>query len=52
MATYTAGEIEMQIKMKMPHDYPMKSVEVELGKQLKLPEKKLRKWVLSIKKML
>lgn len=42
----------MQLKIRIPPDYPLKSVEVEVTKQIKLSEKELRKWILSIKKIL
>jgi E3 ubiquitin-protein ligase listerin len=51
-ANYTQGEIQVQIKLKIPFDYPLKSVEVDCTKQLKLPQAKLTRWILSIKKMI
>ena len=38
-ASYQKDEVEMQLKMKIPQDYPLKTVEVEVSKQLKLQEK-------------
>jgi len=31
-ATYRKGEIEMQLKIRIPPDYPLKSVDVEVSK--------------------
>lgn len=52
LVTYHRKEIEMQLRIRIPPDYPLKSVDVEVSKQLKIHEKNLRKWILSIKKIL
>lgn len=52
LATYKKGEIEMQLKIRIPVNYPLQLVEVEVSKQLKISEKQLRKWILSIRKIL
>ena len=51
-ASYTSGEIEVQLRIKIPSEYPMKSVEVECSKQLRIQERQLKKWILSIRKLL
>ena len=30
-AMYTKGEVSMELKIQIPHDYPLKSVVVEVG---------------------
>jgi len=52
IATYTQGEVELSLKMKIPPDYPLKSVESDISKQVKLSERQTRKWILSIRKLL
>lgn len=42
----------MTLKIKIPADYPLKLVEVDVSKQLKLSEKQLRKWILAIRKII
>lgn len=42
----------MELRIRIPNEYPLKSVEVEVSKQLKLSERQLRKWILSIRKIL
>lgn len=39
ITTFKRGEVELQLKIKIPADYPLKTVEVEVSKQIKLPEK-------------
>ena len=37
VATYAkSAEFSCQLKLKIPHDYPLKSVVVDIGEQLKL----------------
>lgn len=50
LADYREGEVEVQLKLKIPNEYPLKSVDVKCTKQLKIPDNKLRRWMLSIKK--
>jgi E3 ubiquitin-protein ligase listerin len=52
VAEYTKGEVSMQLKIQIPHDYPLKSVSVEVGQQLKITERQKNKWVLAIKNLL
>ncbi|TNV72666.1 hypothetical protein FGO68_gene17533 [Halteria grandinella] len=52
LANFKKGEIEMTLKIKLPTDYPLKLVEVEVSKQLKISEKQLRKWILAIRKII
>jgi len=42
----------MQLKLKIPQDYPLQSVQVDIGRQLKLKDHELRKWSLSIRNLL
>ena len=51
-ASFTKGEIEMTLKIKIPADYPLKLVEVDVSRQLKISEKQLRKWILAIRKII
>lgn len=39
LANFKKGEIEMTLKIKIPADYPLKLVEVDVSKQLKISEK-------------
>ena len=50
LANYKQGEVEVQLRLKIPSEYPLKSVEVKCTKQLKIPENQLRRWMLSIRK--
>lgn len=52
MASYTKGEVSMGLKIQIPSDYPLKSVSVEVGQQLKLTERQKNKWILAIKNLL
>ncbi|CAI2381223.1 unnamed protein product [Moneuplotes crassus] len=52
LADYVNEEVEVQLKLKIPNEYPLKSIEVKCTKQLKIPEMKLRRWMLSISKMI
>ena len=52
LANFTKGEIEMTLKIKIPADYPLKLVEVDVSRQLKISEKQLRKWILAIRKII
>ena len=38
--------------LKIPKEYPLKSVDVKFTKQLKIPEQQLKRWGLSIRKMI
>lgn len=51
-ASYTKGEVSMKLKIVIPQDYPLKSVQVEVGQQLKITERQKNKWVLAIKNLL
>jgi hypothetical protein len=42
----------MQLKIQIPNDYPLKSVQVEVGQQMKISERQKNKWVLAIKNLL
>ena len=50
LANYVQGEVEVQLRLKIPSEYPLKSVDVKCTKQLKIPENQLRRWMLSIRK--
>ena len=52
VAEYTKGEVSMQLKIQIPTDYPLRSVAVELGQQLRITERQKSKWVLAIKNLL
>lgn len=52
MAEYTKGEVSMQLKITIPNDYPLKSVSVEVGQQIKISDRQKNKWVLAIKNLL
>lgn len=53
IATYAKStELSCQLKIKIPHDYPLKSVQVDIGEQLKLKQAQIRKWTLSIRNLL
>ena len=52
LASFSKGEIEMTLKIKIPADYPLKLVEVDVSRQLKISEKQLRKWILAIRKII
>ena len=52
MAEYTKGEVSMGLKIQIPNDYPLKSVSVEVGQQLKLTDRQKNKWILAIKNLL
>jgi len=52
VAEYTKGEVSMQLKIQIPTDYPLRSVTVELGQQLRITERQKSKWVLAIKNLL
>ena len=52
LADYIDGEVEVQLKLKIPNEYPLKNIEVKCTKQLKISEMKLRRWMLSISKMI
>ena len=54
IATYNkSAEIQCQIKIKIPIDYPLKSVQVDIGgDQLSLKKAQVRKWTLSIRNLL
>lgn len=39
VAEYTKGEVSMQLKIQIPTDYPLRSVSVELGQQLRITER-------------
>ncbi|CDW71489.1 ring zn-finger-domain-containing protein [Stylonychia lemnae] len=51
-ATYSKNEIQMNLRIKIPNEYPLKLVEVDVSKQIKISEKQMRKWILSIRKIL
>lgn len=42
----------MQIKLKIPAEYPLKSVVVDISDQLKLKAGQVRKWSLSIRNLI
>ena len=50
LADYIEGEVEVQLKLKIPNEYPLKGIEIECTKHLKISEMKLRRWILSISK--
>jgi E3 ubiquitin-protein ligase listerin len=53
VATYTqSSELQCQLKIKIPLDYPLKSVQVDIGEQLKIKQQKIRNWTLSIRNLL
>ena len=52
LANFSKGEIQLTLKIKIPSEYPMKLVEVEVNKQLKISEKQMRKWILAIRKII
>ena len=53
MATYEKNEeISVKIGLKIPTEYPLKSVVVELQDQLKLKSGQVRKWSLSIRNLI
>ena len=52
VAQYTKGEVAMQLKIQIPTDYPLKSVQVEVGEQIKITERQKNKWVLAIRNLL
>ena len=53
VATYNkSSEISVQIKLKIPAEYPLKSVAVDLSEQLKLKATQVRKWSLSIRNLI
>jgi hypothetical protein len=53
IATYAKGaEISVQIKLKIPSEYPLRSVQVDLGETLKLKQGQIRKWTLSIRNLI
>lgn len=52
MATYKKGDLTCSMKLRIPHEYPLKSVQVDIGEQLKLNVAKVRKWTLSIRNLL
>jgi hypothetical protein len=41
----------MQLKIKIPANYPLQMVEVEVSKSIKISERQMRKWILSIRKI-
>ena len=53
VATYVkTAEISVQIKLKIPSEYPLRTVQVDLGETLKLKQGQIRKWTLSIKNLI
>jgi hypothetical protein len=52
IATYKPNEFVCTLKLKIPNEYPLKSVVVDIGEQLKLKSAKIRKWTLSIRGLL
>ena len=52
-ATYDKhNEVSVKIKLKIPVEYPLKSVEVDLTEQLSLKQGQTRKWSLSIRNLI
>ena len=52
-ATYNkSSEVTVQIKLKIPPEYPLKSVSVEMSEGLKLKQAQIRKWSLSIRNLI
>lgn len=53
VATYNkTAEISCKLLLKIPADYPLKSVQVDIGEQLKLKQTQIRRWTLSIRNLL
>ena len=53
VATYDKNsEFNVSIKLKIPAEYPLKSVVVDLTEQLKLKAGQVRKWALSIRNLI
>ena len=42
----------MELKIVIPNDYPLKSVSVEVGEQIKINERQKNKWALAIRNLL
>jgi len=53
IASYAKNEeINAKITLRIPADYPLKSVVVDIGDQLKLKSQQVRKWTLSIRNLI
>jgi hypothetical protein len=53
VATYTkSSEISAKISLKIPSDYPLKSITIDIGDQLRLKAQQARKWTLSIRNLI
>jgi len=51
-ASYTKGEVYMQLKIQLPMDYPLKGVTVDVGQQMKISARQKNKWALAIRNLL
>ena len=51
-AHYSQGEVEASLLLKIPKDYPLRSIEVKLENEVRVKEPTARKWLLQISKIL
>lgn len=48
MATYTKDETGMDLVIRLPASYPLRSVDVDCTRSLGISEVKKRKWLMSM----
>jgi hypothetical protein len=52
IATYQQDECQLSVMIRMPTTFPLRTVEVDLGKTMGIPESRWRRWALQIMLML
>jgi hypothetical protein len=52
IATYQQDECQLSVMIRMPSTFPLRNVEVDLGKTMGIPESRWRRWALQIMLML
>ena len=51
-AKYEKDEVMMELSITIPPEYPLKSVQVQVGQQIKISARQKNKWALAIRKLL
>jgi len=51
-ATFNKDEFNMQVNLKFPSDYPLSSPDPQITKKVKISEEKMRRWSLSMLRLL
>lgn len=51
-ATYTVDEYELEIRLKLPSDWPLHGIEMKDSKRVGVTEDRWRAWILGVQQIL